>query len=407
MFLALLPIGVAVFLFLFNKKMHILEALGASALSILISFIFYKSCVYFETVDQEVWSGQVTSSQYIPKWQEYYEYAVYRTEYYYETVDDYSTDSKGCRYRSGSHQERRSRQVFDHWEPTTRWHNPSWYYNDTLEGNHSTDEARYQNITSQFGQTDSRPGDRTTMEHNSRFIGGDPNDYFAVNKNNYIYPTAIVKSWENRVKACSSIFKYKKELESDTDLFEYPMPTDEFTHSRVLGPCLVNSWTLSQVNAVIGPQKHCNLILVAFKSASMTTAQNQESKWFGGKKNDLVITIGGDSSKPDWCYIFGWTESDLLKQNLQTLILEKGLTDKVLPEIQSEILKNYTIKDWHKFDYLDPEIPMSKAWWLILIQVLYIGAYVPFCLLNPFDKDGMRKNNDYNNRFRRNNDWQL
>ena len=129
----------------------------------------------------------------------------------------------------------------------------------------------------------------------------------------------------------------------------------------------------------------------------MTTAQNQESKWFGGKKNDLVITIGGNSQKPDWCYVFGWTESDLLKQNLQTLILEKGLTDKTLPDIQSEIMKNYQLKDWHKFDYLDPEIPMSKAWWLILIQVLYIGAYVPFCLLNPFDKNGIqRKSWNYN-----------
>jgi len=401
MFLALLPISVAVFLFLFTKKMHILEALISSVLSIVISFCFYKACVYFATEDQEVWSGQVTQAQFIPKWKEYYEYAVYRTEYYYEDVADYSIDSKGRRYKSGSHKERRETKVFDHWEPTTRWHGDSWYYWDTLEGSHDTDSSRYQNILAKFGHEDARPGDRRTTEHNSRMIAGDPNDYFAINANNYVYPTTTIKTWENRVKACSSVFKYSETIQKNPALFDYPMPTDQFSNNRVLGTVQVNSWKLSQVNAIIGPQKHCNLILVGFDGDS-SLSQDLETKWFGGKKNDVVIVTGGkDSAKPDWCRVFGWTESDLMKVNIQTYVLKYGLTDKTLPAIQKEIETNYAIKNWKKFDYLDPEIPMEKAWWLILIQVVYIGIYVPICLLNPWDKDGRRESYHPLNPFNR------
>lgn len=377
--------AVALGCWLFNQHMQWIEATCTCIISLVISVVFYKVCVYFEMVDQEVWSGQVSQSRYVPRWQEYYEYEVYRTEYYTVTVDDYSTDSKGRRNRSGSHTEQRSRQVFDHWESSTRWHNSSWSYSDTLNGTRPTDENFYNLIVSRFGATGSAPGSRTTSSHNSRFIGGDSNDYYAINKNNYIFPTVTIKTWENRVKSSVNTYKYHAAV-ANSMLFDYPLPVDSFNINRALGNTGITALQIDQLNSRIGPTKKCNLILIGFGNVAMELAQEQESKWFGGKKNDLVICVGGEPTKPTWCYIFGWTEADAVKVNLEDLIMAKGLSQATLPAIEQEINKDYVLKDWHKFDYLDPDIPMSKAWWLVLIQVIYCAGAITFCILNPFNK---------------------
>jgi len=98
-------------------------------------------------------------------------------------------------------------------------------------------------------------------------------------------------------------------------------------------------------------------------------AQYQEAAWVGGKKNDLVICFGGGPEKPTWVSVFGWTEKEDCKRNIESLVLQKGFVKDVLPEIEKEVVANYQIKDWSKFDYLEIE-PGFLAYVIILVVFL-------------------------------------
>ena len=365
-----------------------MEALILVGIGFLISGIFHMVGVYGMTHDVETWSGQVTQATYQPTWLEYYEYAVYRTEYYTVTVSH--TDSKG---KSHTTTERRSRQVFDHWAPSTRNHGPEWSASDTLVGSYGVDQSRYEDVRVKFGGTVTpHRGCRTTGSHNSRMISGDPNDYSTVNTTNYIYPVTTVKSWENKVKASPSVFSYVKVPENMVPkLFEYPKNDNKFTSDRLVG---AGSWGIvewDQMNARLGDAKKVNVVAANFgTNADSNLATWLESYWIGGKKNDLVICFGGGDtvSKPKWCHTFGWSETEIVKRNIDTIVLENGVIAKALPLIEKEIQTNYVIKNWTKFDYLSVEIPMSYFMWCFIIQLMAICIWIVVAINNDLSKDG-------------------
>jgi hypothetical protein len=154
--------------------------------------------------------------------------------------------------------------------------------------------------------------------------------------------------------------------------------------------CSVSITKWDQLNAELGPVKKVNLVAVGFKEGSVEFGTEQEAAWIGGKKNDLVITFGGDAKKPSWVYVFGWTEQDIVKKKLESLILEKGFTNAVLPEIKQIVAADYVIKDWTKFDYLTVEVPLSRYIWLIVLVIVFGGGMITFAMLNDISKE----NND-------------
>ncbi len=399
---AMLPLIASALLWFFCKKIVWFEAAILAVSGFIISTIFYFCVVHSMYSDIETWSGQVTSACHTPPWLEYYEEAVYRTEYYEEEETEYETDSEGHTH-SHTVTVTKSREVFDHWEPEQRWHQDTWDATDTLIGNYYVDQTRFEDIAKKFGAIVPEPGQRTTFEHNSRMISGDPNDYVTQNVNQWIYPVTTSKHWENRVKACPSVFSYKP-VAPEIKVFNYPENSDHFSSSRLCGPVGMSLEKWDQMNAYLGPQKHVNVIVCAFGPESgMDMGEFQEAKWIGGKKNDIIITYGGgtNDAKPSWCHVFGWSESDIVKLDIQTIILNNGINDDIIPLIQAEIFKNYKIKDWHKFDYLKAEIPFNRYIWLILITLGVGGGWITFSLCNNLDKnrkedsfsyDGLRKN---------------
>lgn len=382
--IAFLPIVAATALWFFSKKIVWWESSVLSVIGIVTVVIMHYVAIRGATIDTETWSGQVTDAVYIPEWLEYYEYAVYRTEYYTET-ESY-TDSDGKSHtRTVTH----SREVFDHWESSTRFHSKQWYVTDTVNGSFSIDEGRYEDIVHQFGGG-KQPviGCRTTSDHNSRMLSGDKFDYHAVNKNGFIYPTTATRTWENKVKAAPSVFRYQK-VPENVDVFNYPTNPDKFISGRIVGKVGVETFKWDQMNSLLGPQKLVNVIAVGLEDKPMADTDLIEAKWVGGKKNDIVIVFGGSKNicKPTWCRVFGWSESELCKRNLETIVLKHGMTDKTIPFIQEEIKKNYTIFEWSKFDYLTVEVPLSGYIWLIVAVLITTGGWIWFILLNDLDKE--------------------
>jgi hypothetical protein len=383
------------------------EWLISGSVALVMAVVFQVIAVIGMTDDVETWSGQLTEAVYRPAWREYYEEAVYRTEYYTET--EYYTDSKGNRQ---SRTVTKSRRVFSHWEPHWRNHPDKWTKHDSFERSWDIQKSEYDEILSRFGQQNSRPGTRRTWEHASRMVSGDPNDYVATNVKRYIYPVTIWKHWENRVQAAPTAFSFPKVPEG-APVFEYPKNDDPFSSNRVLGTAtsVMPSLFWDQMNARLGPTKHVNVILIGFGEKDSSIADMQRAKWIGGKKNDLVLCYGGSSDPKvaSWARVFSWSDADVMKHNLETIMLQNKITPPIpavagaveakqgfYELVEAEIHKNFVIKDWHQFDYISVEPPLWSYMVYIIVICLVQGGLWFFFMNNDEGKDDDRRN-----RFRR------
>lgn len=366
--LSLIPAIIGAILWVTNKKIVLWEYLTGTIIAFILSGIFHFISIKGMTGDEEIWSGQIMSERFIPTWKEYYEYAVYRTE------TSTSTDSKGNRTTT-------SYRVFDHWEPTTRLHNESWTAYSNINTSYSINAAHYVKLEKEFKHSYKVAGNRTTGEHNSRMIDGDKYDYISENRTGYIEPIVEIKNFENRIKAAPSVFSFTK-VPPNIRVFDWPRPTNPWHTNRVLGGIakkVIPTRKWDELNAVLGPKYKINLILAGFEANDPSLLQYQEAKFVGGKKNDLVISFCGPANKPQNVKVFGWTESDICKKNIESFIIENGVNEKLLTYLPEEIQNNYKIKDWNKFDYLNVEPDVEYYYWFFGILIFtQLGLYCFF-----------------------------
>lgn len=353
------------------------EWLGGVAIGFVMAGIFHAIAMHGQTSDVETWSGQLTDGRHIARWQEYYEEAVYRTETYQS-----GTDSKG-------NPEYSTRQVFSHWESHKRWHDDQYHVNSNIGTHYEISKDEYYTIAKTWGGVTAVPGKRTTSEHDSKMIGGDPNDYIMSNKTGYLWPVTKRVNFENRIKATPTTFSYA-EVPSTMKVFDYPENRNPFMSDRLLGSAtLINLFEFDRMNARLGPTKKVNVILVGFGDKDSMMAQWQEAKWIGGKKNDVVICWGGSNKQPAWARAFGWTEKKTCLRQLESIVLENGVTDATLPLIEAEIKSGYTIKDWKKFDYIKVPAPTWAVVTYILVATTAQALFWWWARANDFTKDSV------------------
>lgn len=359
--LALLPIAIWAISWCFNKRVILKEAAAGTAAALLVATIFQviESSGAFIPSDTETWSGRVQYAQFEPRWKEYYEYAVYRTEIYY------TTDSKG---NSTMH----TRQVFDHWEPTSEWHENQWW-TETELGTFGIDQARYQDVLQNFGDVKKVKGDRTSGRHASRMLEGSPFDDQTVNRTGYVYPVTDNRRFDNRLlKAKDSLYSFTPvPPKREKELFPWPTNSNRYDTDRLLGTAkqLWDRREWDQMNAALGPIKNVNLIAIGFPAGTaIELGMLQEHYWKGGKKNDLVLTFGGDPKKPDWAYVFGWTEKQAVKRLLENRLRSGEATIDAISRLVRDEYKLLAFEE--KFKHVDVEVP----WWYYLIFFAAMAA---------------------------------
>lgn len=365
--MALLPIAIGFILWRHNKEIHIIEWLIGSIISIIIVIAFNFIAIAGMTSDVETWSGKLVKAVFYPRWIEQYEVAIYKTVTKYRTV----TDSKGR-----SHSESYTVEEFSHYEKRYRTHNEYWQAiaDYGLENEfYSISKTFYNDLKLKFGNNQI-----TKYEYKSGFYSGDHNIYYVENETKIILPTNQSKSWTNKVKACPSVFSFVK-VDENIPVFEYPKNENWQVSGRLLGNAKskINIFDWDVLNAKLGETKKVNLIFIGFDSADSMFGQYQEAKFVGGKKNDLVLTYGEVEGKIVWTYVFGWTESSIVKRNLETILLENKIDKNILTKIEKEVINNYQKKDWKKFDYLTVEPPMWSYFVLFVIMVI-IQSFVYF-----------------------------
>ena len=115
------------------------------------------------------------------------------------------------------------------------------------------------------------------------------------------------------------------------------------------------------MNAKLGFLKKVNIILVKFDSPDSMMGEYLRSYWKGGKKNDLVLCVG-----EGWTRVFSWSDADVCKKNLETILLNNKLDKKILPKIEKEIKDNFTKTNWKKFDHIQKPV----ATWVIVVYFI-------------------------------------
>lgn len=357
--LASLPVLVGIYLWFNNAEVTWPEWLGSSALSFILAGCIHLYAIKSMTADTETWSGIVETAVHIPEW----------TDYHPETRT--RTVGSGKNLRT---------ETYTVWIYDT--HSPIWYVNTNI-GEFSIGSDKYNYLVDKMGKESSQSGSRPY------YYSGDKNNYVTINVNSWEEPVNKYVSFENRVKACPSVFSYPK-VPLDAPVFSYPDDNSTFVSNRLLGHAnAITKLKFDQMNGRLGPFKLVNVIMCGFMDGSTSLGTLQESKWIGGKKNDLVICYGVESTtqKVSWAYVFGWTEKDLVKRNLETLLLNNKVSDAILPNIEEEISKNYLLKDWKKFEYLIIPIPGKfYVYFLIFMVVSQVGYYF-WVFNNGLDKE--------------------
>jgi len=353
--IALIPIVVGMFLWAFSKRITLTEYLLSCLTGIVVTVLITLLMALGMTGDIETWSGLVTKATHIPTWVNTYEQA------HYVTVGKTTTVYYTTEYNT----------------------NPEHWVAEATLGSRGAEigisEARYNDILKKFGREVVVNGSRPS------YHSGDRNDYVAVNDSKYVYPITQEYSFTNKVKACPSVFSYTK-VSPGIKVFEYPKNEDLFKSDRLMGEAKkdFNIYEFDKLNTAVGMKIWANIIIVGFKGQDSKIAQLQEAKWVGGKKNDLVICY---SKEPKWAYVFGWTENEQVKRNLEELFTIGTISGNMLPQIQEVVMKDYKIKDWSKFDYLTVEPPGWAFALLIALMLLTQFGYYWWAFTNGEDKD--------------------
>jgi hypothetical protein len=365
--IALIPIIIGTILFIRSDKVVWLEWLGSTVLAFIICGIMHGIAIYGMTRDIETRSGEIVRTTHYPAW--YGEYT--------ETHTETETDSEGhttTHTYTDTHHENHP----EHWDVDISYGSRS----ESKE----IDRAFYLDIVKNFGGRIQK-GRNQSCWNSCDIESGDKSTYVTVNETGYVYPSTITTEFQNKIKAAPTLFSFAK-VPSNIPVFEWPKNPNWQVSDRVMGTAsqFIKTWDWDLMNSRLGSKKRVNVIIIGFNSADSSLGHWQQAKFVGGKKNDIVICFGHQGTNVVWSYCFGWTEKEICKRNLETIVLNNPMGNGLIPLIEAEIKTGYMAKDWSKFDYLTLNPPGWAYWVLIILMILIQGGYWFWAYINDFDR---------------------
>ena len=345
--------------FISKIKTSVVAVIGVSVVLFLLYGIIYLIDINFQTMDTEIWSGQIISVEHKEEYDEYH-------PAWDETVT--RTDDKGNTYK----------EIIHH-DAYTEHHDATNYINFSDQGG----EYVYKTLDGKKF-TDDFVNSNEELEK-----------YYPIGM-----PTASFHTYENKVQASYSVFKHK-EINLDDykgKLFEYPNETKNYNIVRVLGDFpnfkKVNS-EVNKYNTLLNDTnnpnntegkksyKQVNLILINMGNVPIEYAYAQQDYFENGNKNDFIITFGtDDKNNIVWCYPFSWSEVERLKIDVRDYILDLGKLDnnfyKKIPDIAKMIEDQYIRKQFTDFNYLIVEISKVGKGFMYFLLIVGILTYLIF-----------------------------
>ena len=368
----LIPLATVIILLAgFRRKMARYEYAIFLAPVLLVAIA--KSCSEaIQTQDTEYWGGWVTQATYYEDWDEEvpcsHPHMVPRT------------DSDG-----------NITLVQDGWEHAydVDEHPEYWQAVDSNGSSWHVSRGHFEKLAKQFGNKTFRD-----LNRNYHSDDGDAWDTIWKGEDNSLEPTTTVHSYENRVQASRSVFKFPKVDPKQYGLYDYPKVTGYYDCQAVLAPGVseaqVADRTLMRWNAQLGRKKQVRMFVLVFKNQPRQAGFDQESYWQGGNKNEFIVMVGVNSQlEVQWAHIASWTEVDDLKLDARQYVEGQkqldlvGLVNWLGPQVEQRFVR----KQFADFNYLTVDPPLWSVITTFLVTLAICIGFAVWAVTNQEDED--------------------
>lgn len=324
-----------------------------------------------QTADTEFWAGWAVRAEYYEDWNE--RVSCRHTKY--------RTNSKGHRVPDGTE------HAYD-----VDYHPPYWQVIDSNNLTVGIDRGTFEKLCHKFGN-------RQFVDLHRNFHTKDGDMYQTVWSGDdlRLEPVVTAHSYENRVKASTSVFKFAAVDPKVYGLFDYPAIQSYYEQRSILGDGGMTQPTaerlLQKWNAKIGATKQVRLFVLVFRDQPIQAGFDQQNYWQNGNKNEFVVTIGvNKQDEIQWCHPFSWTEVESLKIETRDFVmgqkrldLEK-LVNWLVPEVQGKFQR----KHFKDFSYLTVEPPMWAVGLTFLLTCM-VNFGVGFWIVQNEHREGQTR----------------
>lgn len=373
-----IPLAVAiVLLFFFQHRTKWWEFAVPFAVSALLIMGFKFGAEMSQTKDVEYWGGWTTEARHYERWNEY----VHRT----------CTRSVSCGKNCTTTQTYDCSYVANHPK--------RWVIHDSNGSKHSISRKSYDYFVGLY----SMQPQFVDMKRHYHSVDGDMYKVLWPKTETTVEPVVTVHSYENRVQAAKTIFKFQDvgptEIEA-YNLFSYPEKTPLFNYPTVLGDCgpttEAGNARFRYHNAVLGRSKELRMWVLCFQGHGLEAGILQQSLWAGGNKNEAVMAIGLNSdSQVQWAHVFSWSESEMFKVEIRDHLMSQGSLDLVqAADYAAQSLQTHFVrKPFSDFSY----VKVAPPTWAIVttfILTLLVNIGLSWWLINN-DFDDLRSRRRY------------
>lgn len=316
-------------------KVKMTEAMVASALSLVAAFIFFHTGKYVDSVDYEVYSGEITSK--------------YRDHSSYQQAYDCNCKDGKCNtcYRT----------IY-----TVEWGARSNIGNFVI----ASEESRSRSV----------------------YSTKDPNRYINIYTGE---PVAKEKRFINYVKGVPNSLFNETNFKGEFHYYvpDYPNVYDFYKIKRVFFIGDNQAINLEEWNKVVneyqktwGYRYYANVVLI-FTDKPIDIVQDIRAKWIQGKQNDLIIVVGlTNKNKIGWVESMGWSENNDIKYAVNSDIMDtKEISDSsaIIQVIDTNLKKGYKYRDMEK-DFSHLKELIEPPMWVIVITYIFCFG-VSICMI--------------------------
>jgi len=385
-----IPVIFAIILLLFFKhKTQWWEPLPSLVIGLILIASFKGCSEHSLTRDTEYHNGYITEVWYYEDWSEWITRTCSRE---YACGEDCTTDSEGRTSCS-------TRYCTEYYDCSYEDYNPEyWMVKNNLGETWRISKAEYQKLVKLFGN-------QSYVNMNRPYCCGNDGDAYVTyyqGEPEKLQHTATVHTYENRVQASNSVFKFQEISDEDADslgLFDYPKIIGNYSQDHLLG---IKDHKIEQkldyLNAKLGKKKEVKAFVTVFKNKPANYGELQESYWKGGNKNELNIVLGlSNDGTLAWSKIMTWSESQELKieirNHLQSRKGEKLNFDGFIDFLYKEIDEKFIRKEFSDFSYLEVEMTdgqIKALYWTVFIISLIISI---FMIVNEFENEHHKNKN--------------
>ena len=199
-------------------------------------------------------------------------------------------------------------------------------------------------------------------------------------------PVSRAISYVNYIKAAPDSLYHHTEIDPQISKISYPNNIyDYYKINRVVDVDLgVSPEIIKSMNEKISlslrdlaSAKQVNIVIVLTKNPSSMFAEKLKNSWLGGKKNDLILVVAGNSNGDIlWDDVFSWSNNDMANVSIRDAVRNYGKIDDKLVDIAVDgINKYWQRKRMHTYEYLTSEIePTTFAYIMIFLVGLVLSG---------------------------------